>query len=232
MYQVYKIINIINNKIYIGYTQRLLKVRLRDHFLKAKKGSLSSLHKAIRKYGKDNFNIFLIENFITKQDMIQGEIFYIKKYNTYKSQYGYNDTAGGDGGNTNSGKKFNKKWRIKISKSQAGKPRKFNRKFSDIIEKEICKLYSQDKKSIYSLANEFICNRTTIISILNRNNIVRRKNNYTGHSNNRNIFSLEEELKICKDYSSGNFSRADLAKKFKCGKTTIRDILLRNNIKL
>lgn len=232
MYQVYKITNFINNKIYIGYTQRSLKLRLRDHFFKAKKGSLSSLHKAIRKYGKQNFNILLIQTFLTKEDMIQGEIFFIKKYNTYNTKYGYNDTSGGDGGNTNGGKKFNKEWKIKLSKSQAGKSRQFSRKFTEAIEKEICQLYLQDQKSTYYLGVKFNCARSTIIAILSRNNIPRRKSKYTGHSNNKNIFCLDEELEICKDYKSGNFSRADLAKKFKCGKTTIRNILLRHNIKL
>ena len=59
-----------------------------------------------------------------------------------------------------------------------------------------------------------------------------RQSNYTGHRNGCNIFSLNQELEICAMYRSGKFSRAALATQFHCGKTTIRDILLRHNIKL
>ena len=232
MYQVYKIANSVNNKIYIGYTQRSLQSRMKEHLLHARKGSLSSLHKAIRKYGSEHFVICLLQQYPNREEMIQGEIFYIKLYNTYKSENGYNDTCGGDGGNTNGGKKFPNKWKIKIAKSQAGKSRKFSRKFSDKVEKQICKLYVEDQRSTYFLSKKFNCSRSSIISILNKNNIEKKKNNYTGHSNGRNIFSLEIEQQICQDYQSGQFSRADLAKKFKCGRTTIRDILLRHNIQL
>ena len=231
MYQVYKIVNLTNNKIYIGYTIRPLSVRLKAHFLKAKQGSVSSLHKAIRKYGEHQFTIELVQEYSCKNEMIEGEIQYIKMFDTYRTDYGYNDTPGGDGGNTNGGKKFPDEWRLKLFTSQAGKPRKFSRKFSEEIERQICKLYLEGK-SIYSLSKQFDCFKSVVISILGRNNIERRKTIYSDHKNGQNIFSLEQELEICKLYQTKNFSRMDLAKKFNCGKTTIRDILLRHKINL
>jgi len=139
-------------------------------------------------------------------------------------------SIGKDG--TNTGKTFNNEWRIKISKSQSGKDRKLKRRFSEEIEKEICRLYCEEEKSTYWLKNQFNCSGSLIISLLNRNNIIMRQSNYTGHSNGKNIFTIDEEKEVCKIYSLGNISRSALAKQFNCGKTTIKEILLRNNIKL
>lgn len=133
---------------------------------------------------------------------------------------------------TNFGKKFNNDWRLKISKSQAGKENKKLRRFDENTEKKICRLYVEEERSMYYLANSFNCQRSLINDILKRNNIPKRKTNYNSKLNAKNIFSIEEELKICEDYNSRIYSRNEIAKKFKCGKTTIRDILLRHNIKL
>lgn len=133
---------------------------------------------------------------------------------------------------TNTGKTFDNEWRIGISRSQAGKEKKSKRRFSEDIEKEICRLYVEEEKSTYALGKEFDCQRTTIADILKRYNIETRKSNYTGHSNGKNIFSLEQEKEICDLYLTGSISRAEVSRKFNCGKTTIRDILLRHNVKL
>lgn len=107
---------------YIGSTERELKIRWQKHLVKANEGSLCTLHKAIRKYGRDNFDIRMIEEYPTREAMLTGEIEYIAYFNTFKSKWGYNDTPGGDGGNTNGGKKFSEEWKTKISKSKAGVP--------------------------------------------------------------------------------------------------------------
>lgn len=232
MYQVYVIENKLNGKKYIGSTERELKIRWQRHLAKANEGSLCSLHKAIRKYGRDNFDIRMLAEYPTREAMLAGEIEYVTHFDTYKSKNGYNDTPGGDGGNTNGGKTFSDEWKTNMSKSAAGKPQISRRKFSSEVEKEICKLYLEQKMSAYALGKQFKCPRTTISDILKRNNIVIRKSNYTGHKNGRNIFTLDQEKEICKIYQVGNISRSELARQYGCGKTTIRDILLRHNIKL
>lgn len=129
---------------------------------------------------------------------------------------------------TNSGKKFDDDWRLKISKSQIGKEKKNIRRFTEKVEKEICKLYVDKGRSMYSLAKQFKCNRTLIADILQRHSITTRKSNYTNKKNLK--FSLEQENNICEEYKCGNISRIALAKKFSCSKTTIREILLRHGI--
>lgn len=72
MYQVYVVVNKSNGKMYIGSTQRELTIRLQKHFAKANEGSLCTLHKAIRKYGKNSFDIRIIEEYPTRAAMLTG----------------------------------------------------------------------------------------------------------------------------------------------------------------
>jgi group I intron endonuclease len=139
-------------------------------------------------------------------------------------------SMGKDG--TNTGKTFDNEWVMGISKSLAGKPLISNRKFSEEVEKEICRLYKDEGDSTYHLGQKFKCQRDTIRTILIRNNITIRHSNYTGHSNGCNIFTSEQEKEICDIYLAGKTSRAELSRKFGCGKTTIRDVLIRNKVKL
>jgi group I intron endonuclease len=133
---------------------------------------------------------------------------------------------------TNTGKVFDKTWTINLSKSHAGKECLVARRFSEEVELEICRLYTEEYLSMYKLGQIYNCQRSLINHILQRHSITKRKSQYTGHSNGQNIFSLEQELEICSKYEEGNITRRALAKQFNCGITTIRGILLRNNIKL
>ena len=90
---VYKAVNQINKKVYIGITSRSLKVRIREHN-KIKKHSMTfAFSRAIQKYGKENF-IWSVEfesgNYAELQ---QKEIELIKHYNGNS----YNLTDGGQG---------------------------------------------------------------------------------------------------------------------------------------
>lgn len=54
-------------------------------------------HRAIEKYGKENFIWEVIDKADSKESVNELEKFYIQKYNTFKPN-GYNMTKGGDGG--------------------------------------------------------------------------------------------------------------------------------------
>ncbi len=96
---IYKITNIINNKIYIGLTRRNIKVRFNEHIKKAKLNYNTKLYNAINKYGENNFKIEVIEQ-IDNELLSDREIFWIKYYNSVDNTIGYNSTLGGDGCNT------------------------------------------------------------------------------------------------------------------------------------
>ena len=91
---IYKAISPVG-KIYIGQTIESFKERIRGHkkdSLREKTKNIKFYH-ALRKYGIENFKWEIIEK-LPKSLLNEKEIFYIKKYNSYKS--GYNSTLGGD----------------------------------------------------------------------------------------------------------------------------------------
>lgn len=94
-YYIYKYQNKINGKIYIGKSKRI-KQRIWEHMrCSGKENSL--LHKDIRKYGYENFDVEILDDAISEMDSVDLEKFYINKYNCIVPN-GYNQTRGGVGG--------------------------------------------------------------------------------------------------------------------------------------
>lgn len=91
---IYKITNNINQKSYIGKTERSIQVRYKEH-LRHKDYLDLPLYRAFNKYGVENFTITEIEECDNK-DLDNREIYWINFYKTYSD--GYNCTAGGEGG--------------------------------------------------------------------------------------------------------------------------------------
>lgn len=136
-YLLYLLENKINNKKYVGQTMRSLDVRIKQHLKDAESGSNYLIHRAIRKYGIDNFNISVIKQDIEDKDIDDLEKFYIDEFNTYyENGFGYNQTLGGRGtkgyifteeirskiGRANTPDRYTLERSNKISLSLKGKP--------------------------------------------------------------------------------------------------------------
>jgi len=123
MFYIYKVINLINGKIYIGKAENV-EERWQKHLSSARTNRGFVFHKAINKYGKDNWDISIIEKCESEKIALEREIFWIAKYKTnickYGSEFGYNLTDGGEGisGNVRSPES-----RQKMSESSKGKPK-------------------------------------------------------------------------------------------------------------
>ena len=89
---IYRTTNLINGKMYIG--QKKSEVFLDDKYL----GSGHVILKAIKKYGKENFQIELLEWAQDQKDLDTKEILWIEKYNANTSDDYYNISRGGQGG--------------------------------------------------------------------------------------------------------------------------------------
>lgn len=94
---VYKITNLINNKIYIGSTKNEPKLRWNTHKASALNPNAPSykypLQQALRKYGIDAFKFEIIKNdFYNEEDMQWYEQQLILLYNSTNSKYGYNQS--------------------------------------------------------------------------------------------------------------------------------------------
>lgn len=94
---IYKITNIINNKIYIGQS-----INIEERFSQHKKSYLQPyskhynclIYRAFRKYGLENFRFEILEE-CKIEELSKKESFWIKYYNSYYN--GYNMTFGGEG---------------------------------------------------------------------------------------------------------------------------------------
>ena len=101
MAYIYKIINNINQKIYIGKTSSTIEKRFREHCNDSKKERCEKrpLYDAMNKYGIENFAIEKVEEVENDEIASEREIYWIKKLNTYigfNDCNGYNATLGGD----------------------------------------------------------------------------------------------------------------------------------------
>lgn len=98
MAYIYLIENKINHHKYVGKTNTTANQRFRRHVNSSKnikdKDANSPLHRAIRKYGENNFQVSILEK-CSSAEASEREIFWIEYYKTYL--YGYNATQGGDG---------------------------------------------------------------------------------------------------------------------------------------
>ena len=100
---IYKIINDVNDKVYIGQTITSLKKRFGDHCSDARNNKSKMLiHVAMRKHGIENFHIVEVERVEadTREELLEKlnekEIYYIEYFQSLKHLNGYNLTIGGN----------------------------------------------------------------------------------------------------------------------------------------
>jgi len=118
---VYKITNLINNKIYVGLTSMPLKYRWKQHTDYASMNGTSEISKAIRQFGKENFKCEILETFFTNFFAKAGEIYWMDKLQTNYKLYpdkGYNMMPGG---NSSCDFIFNEEYYVIKSKKHKGK---------------------------------------------------------------------------------------------------------------
>lgn len=96
MSYIYKIVNDINDKIYIGKTERTIEERFKEHCRATKqlRNEKRPLYNAMNKYGIEHFKIEKIEE-CSIDNSCEREKYWIEYYGSF--QYGYNATLGGDG---------------------------------------------------------------------------------------------------------------------------------------
>lgn len=96
MIGIYKFENLTNGNCYIGQSVNIEK-RYKDHLSRAKNANSSeynsAFHRALRKYGVDNFSFVILEE-CDKSLLNKQEEYWIAFYNSYEQ--GYNETPGGN----------------------------------------------------------------------------------------------------------------------------------------
>lgn len=98
---IYKITNIQNNKVYIGQTIRPVEQRFHRHMNDALNNILDThFARAIRKYGKENFIIEMIDTAESQDELNQKEQYWIRYYDSVNKGYNETDAISKCGGNT------------------------------------------------------------------------------------------------------------------------------------
>lgn len=135
--QIYKITNLINNKIYIG------KDTTSDpnYF-----GSGLLINRSFKKYGKENFTKEVIDITDDCDELSKKEIYWISHYKSTDRKIGYNIAPGGDGGDTLSNHPDLDLIREKISKNNP----KTGKTYEEAFGLEKAKIYKENlKKNIH-----------------------------------------------------------------------------------
>lgn len=212
------LINLTNGKIYIGKTNNPSK-RKRDHFsLKKERKGYSLIHRAINKYGSNNFEYRIIQSFNDEELTNQAEQYWINFYQTYiykfGDSFGYNLTPGGDG--LQSG-----------AISGARNPK------SKLTENQVLEIKNSNLPSII-LGKQYDVNRTTIQKIRSgktwenfEKDIITTKNSYPlrhGEYSPRSKLNWETVSQIREDFSKG-FKVSFLSKKYKTCWSNIKMIV-------
>jgi len=104
---IYKVTNLINNKIYIGQTSNTLEVRKGQHLREAESEAVNKrrniyFHNALLKYGEENFNWEVIDEAYNQEELDEKERYWINFYQSTDKSKGYNLDSGGKTGGVKS----------------------------------------------------------------------------------------------------------------------------------
>lgn len=197
---IYLAKNKINNKVYVGQTIRDLELRKKVHVRSALQGSDYLFHRALRKYGSDNFEWSVLEESLN-ENLNDLEKKYIKYYQSYaaESKTGYNMTIGGD---NNYGSKGDIHWLNRLSEE----------------EKELWILENRSGKNNPNYGNHKLAGDNHFLNKMSeeerekwKDTYLRGKNNYQKKMTKQqlidknwyNNISREEQIKWAKEKMSG-----------------------------
>jgi group I intron endonuclease len=205
---IYKIINLVNGKIYIGQTNRAIETRFKEHLSDAehRPDEYSYLHNSMNKYGKENFSVEKVYE-CNKQELSDNERYYIKLYNTFEGE-GYNLTEGGDhAGRSEKSKK-------KQSKTMLGSGNHFYGKHHSKETKR--KIVKNRNKTYLGNDNPFYGKKHT------QESLDKMKEN---HYNKKRYFSFEEAENIRKLRFLNKMNKNEICNELNISKGILESIL-------
>lgn len=223
IFSIYKITNIINNKIYIGKTSNVNK-RWKQHIkisVTKEKKAYQYLHKSINKYGIDNFRIEVLETNLNEFDAFEKEKFWIQNFNSNDFNIGMNLTNGGEGA---SGLKWSEESR---DKKRGKNNHNYGKPLSDDVKEKLSLSLSGENNGFYGKKHskeiiDFLKNREISDDIKNM-----ISENCRGENQWNAKFSNLDILKIRKQWDNKEKSQTELAKEYGVKPNTINQIVNR-----
>lgn len=202
IFGIYKITNIVNNKVYIGQSIDVEK-RIQQHKygLNNNKGHNAHFQNAWNKYGENNFKFEIIEKVEDASKLNELEIEYISEYNSTNPDYGYNWQSGGD--NYSCRQEF----RDNISKRMRGKYSTLRNE--DVLDIKLLLCCGINKDEICS---EYNLRKNTLNGIINGNsfNYILPEAKEIIKKNNEQAKELKEKSIL--DMCNNGFSITEISK--------------------
>ena len=165
---IYKITNKVNGKVYIGQSIRPIEQRFQRHINDSVNNILDThFARAIRKYGKENFYIELVETCDNQTELNLREQYWIRKYDSINNGYNETDATSKCGGNTYMSKTESEMKEIseKISKTKLGSKNPHSRsvKVFNIVtnEEKVFDTVNDCRKFFNENNHRFITTRVT-----------------------------------------------------------------------
>lgn len=238
---VYKIINKINNKMYIGSSNNIYK-RWKEHINDLNKNKHHSIHlqRAWNKYGQENFSFIIIEIIKNEDFQFEKEQYWLDKYESYNREVGYNIYKFAIGGGYELTMEQRDKRRQISFKEHPNIINLYNKGYSTV---EIAKKYKVRREYIWNILQENNVNTSdlrkityknkeyTITEFSNEFNIDRKlivSRYILGYVNGEDFFKTTEELLIEKDFftivkiNNKKYTFRELEKEFNIPYSTIR----------
>lgn len=198
--QIYRILNIINGKSYIGQTKNTFRIRYncRDDWWNI--SSNIALKGAVNKYGAENFKIEIIfeEKFLNQELLNELERFYIKKFNSL-SPDGYNLTTGGETSYSHTEQAKEKNRLAHLGVPANGKNKKGHKKPKELVEK-----ITETKRRLYKEGKITPWNKGLKTGPMKPEHI---KNSAKGH--HKKVAQLDKLGNIVKIFDSVKSTRLD-----------------------
>lgn len=186
--QIYKITNLLNNKVYIGLTIQGARTRYIHHLYETRSGSKFPIHNSIRKHGMENFNLEILETSENSETLKELEKHYIKLYNSNNRKLGYNLTEGGDG---TLGRKHSEETKSKIR----------NKAFNRIVSEETKNRMKASHEKLEALGLK----KRKEVEVYLEDKLIGRFRSLTKAAKFLNIAhqSISDSLKLEKEYCKG-----------------------------
>jgi len=192
--QIYKITNLINNKIYIGKDTSSDS----NYF-----GSGLLIKKAIKKYGIENFKKEILDETNDLENLCIKEKYWIKNFNSTNLKIGYNISKGGDGGDTLSNHPDLDLIKEKISNGSIVKGRTYEQAFGEKKAKEY-KDKLKEKLNLLILSEKAKQNSKLFVDN-KREELLKRCEFIKEEIKNGKIDNYMDELKLIKKRVPDNF---------------------------
>lgn len=222
MYYIYTVLNKQNGKIYVGKTKNYRK-RVNQHLSAARRGGAGSfyLHRAINKYGVDNFTFNILQSFENEEDCFSAEKYWISYFGSSDSDLGYNLTIGGEGA---TGSKRSEETKQKLRNSKLGKKRSEEDK-AKISLGRMGIIFSESHKNAMSKSrqNKYVGKDNNFYG---KTHLPENIQKFSGEKNGLAKLNDQKVREIMDKFDSGVFTKQLLADEYDVSRNTIHAIIV------